>query len=606
MSESENQAGTEEQLQSVNEISSETELQEQVLHQTEEQPEATETAENYISLSKEELVTLIENAITEDVNSVRQKINALKDAFEQLISHEREAALNFFIEEGGNKDDFEFTSDALSDRFYQALKKFNKRKIEFHEQQEKQREENFKNKQAILNDFKNLIQNEENMQRAFEQFHELQNRWRNTGSVPQAKAQDLWLTYKLYTDKFYELIKINRELQELDHRKNLEMKIQLCEMAEQLLIEPSLSKAMSQLGSLQSRWREVGPVSREKRNEIWDRFKTASDKIYERRREYNEEQKAKQVAHLEAKKGILEKAIQITSAEIKKATEWVEKTKELLALQTEFKTSGYVEKNASQEVWLKFKSVCDSFFQRKNEFFQTLKKEYAANMQLKTDLCVQAENLKNSTEWKKATEEIKQLQQEWKKIGNVGEKNQYRIWERFRAACDAFFENKKNHFKSLESEHQDNLLRKTQLIEEAEGYTAAATNDETIEQLKNFQRRWSEIGMVPFDKKDEIATRFKSAIDKHFNAIRSQQRQERKTGTPAWKFAAKTSGEKGAIHHKMNSLEHEVQTWENNLGFFAKSKNADALKKEFEEKINKAKEEIKKLKEQLNAVNAEK
>lgn len=605
MNELENQNPNEDFKNEQPAVSSEAELQNASVIQPEEQEVTEDHSENFSSFGKEELVKQAESFADADISAVKAKVFAIKDAFDHLFNSEKEAALASHIEQGGTKEDFEFSADALAERFYAAIKKFNKRKADFLEEQEKKREQNLRDKLTILNEFKSLIQNEENMQKAFEQFHELQNKWRNTGNVPSAKAQDLWMTYKMYTDKFYELIKINRELQDLDWRKNLEMKIELCEKAEELLLEPSLNKSLSNLASLQNKWREVGPVSRDKKNEIWERFKAAADKIYARKTEYFNEVKVKHAKNLEEKKAIVEKLQQLLQKPIAKANDWIERAKDVVEIQNEYKKIGFAEKSSSAETWTKFRSICDKFFHDKNEFFQSLKKEYAANQQAKTDLIVQAENLKESTDWKKATEEIKQLQVQWKTIGAVGERSSQKLWERFRAACDTFFDRKKQHYSSLESEYQDNLTRKTQLTDEVEQFVAGENGEETIEQLKNFQRRWSEIGPVPFEKKDEAQQRFKKGIDKHFDTVHSRQRDLRRSGggNVQKNFTPKAGGEKGAIQHRVSSLQHEVQTLENNLGFFAKSKNSDSLKKEFEEKINKAKEEIKKLKEQLQSIN---
>jgi|CXWJ01.1.fsa_nt_gi hypothetical protein len=603
--ENQNQENPSEDVQNVQpEVNTEAELHNVPVIQAEEHEIAEEHTENFSVLGKEELVKQAEAFADADINAFKSKVYSIKDAFDHLFNSEKEAALALHIEQGGTKEDFQFGADTLTERFYAAIKKFNKRKADFLEEQEKKREQNLKDKLGVLNEFKNLIQNEENMQKAFEQFHELQNKWRNTGNVPTAKAQDLWMTYKMYTDKFYELIKINRELQDLDWRKNLEMKIELCERAEELLLEPSLNKSLSSLASLQNKWREVGPIARDKKNEIWERFKAAADKIYARRTEYFNEVKVKHDKNLEEKKAMVEKLQQLLQKPIAKANDWIERGKEVIEIQNEYKKIGFAEKKSNAEVWAKFRGICDKFFHDKNEYFQSLKKEYAANQQAKTDLIMQAENLKESTDWKKTTEEIKQLQSQWKTIGAVGERNSQRLWERFRSACDAFFDRKKQHYGSLESEYNDNLTCKTQLTDEVEQFIPGENGEETIEQLKNFQRRWSEIGPVPFEKKDEIQQRFKKAIDKHFDVVHSKQRELRKSGSYVQRnFAPKAGGEKGAIQHRVSSLQHEVQTLENNLGFFAKSKNSDSLKKEFEEKINKAKEEIKKLKEQLQSIN---
>lgn len=586
----------------LNEVQSESELIAQPMHDEPAEQEVIEPVENFSQYSKAELLTIIDGFAHEDINQVKQKVFAVKDAYEHLINSERDNALAAFIEQGGTKEDFKFTNDPADEKFFSALRKFNKRKAEHFEQVEKQRNQNLKIKQDILTELKNLIQNEENMQRAFEQFHDMQARWRSTGAVPGNKVNDLWMTYKVFTDKFYELIKINRDLQELDQRKNLEAKIQLCEKAEELILQPSLNKALGALQTLQNQWRETGPVGREKKNEVWERFKSASDKVYERRREFFDDLNKKQAANLEAKNSLLTKIDELVKQEVTKAAEWMEKSKAVIDIQNEWKKIGYADKKSNDEVWAKFKGICDDFFKRKNDFFQTLKKEYAANLQMKTELCMQAETLRDSSDWRKASEELKRLQQDWKNIGPVGDKYHYKIWDRFRAACDGFFKRKSEHYNSIEGEQTDNLAKKNLLADEVEQFVASENPSETIEQLKNFQRRWSEIGLVPFEKKDEVQKKFKAAIDKHFKSVDNLNR-DRSYNPSRTYHTGKPGNQTNDIKYRMNLLNTEVNTLENNLGFFAKSKNADAMKKEFEEKINKAKEEIKKLKQQLNEVN---
>ncbi len=602
MSEMESETGLPEN-QPAPEVKNEQELVEQPIH--EEHVEVLpEPVEDFANLSKEELVKLLEGFADDDINTVKQKVAATKDAMDHLQQGEREHALSSFIEQGGNKDDFKYEYDALDNRFHTSLRKFNKRKIEQFEHQEKQREENLKTKQGILNELKVLIQNEENMQRAFEVFHDMQARWRNTGAVPSGKVNDLWMTYKLYTDKFYELIKINRELQDLDYRKNMEAKLELCEKAEELIMEPSLNKALAQLHELQNRWRETGPVSREKKNEIWERFKAASDKVYQRREEFFQELKTKQAANLVAKNEMIAKLEELLKEEPTKSSDWVERAKHVVEIQNQWKKTGYADKKSNDEVWATFKGKCDDFFKRKNDHFVGLKKEYAANLQKKSELCIQAEAMQDSTDWKKTTEELKRLQQDWKQTGFVGEKQGQKIWERFRAACDKFFERKAEHYNSIGSEQQENLVKKTALAEQAEQFVAGDNGDETVEQLKAMQRSWTEIGLVPIEHKDTIFTRFKAAIDKHFQALRKSNNERFSSGVsrPASHYVSKPGHEKNDLKHRMNQLNTEINTLENNLGFFAKSKNADALKKEFEEKINKAKEEIKRIKQQMNEI----
>ncbi len=589
---SENQTNPVKEAQTESELINQPVADETLIHETEE------VNENYSQLSKQELLQILIDFENEEIGAVKHKVLVIKDAYENLISAEREIALSKFIEEGGMKEDFKQEGSDLDEKFFASVRKFNKRKAAHFELLEKERLQNLKTKQGILSEMKNLIQNEENMQHAFEKFHDLQATWRNTGAVPAANVNDLWQTYKLFTDKFYELIKRNRELQELDYKKNLEAKLILCEKAEELLLEPSLNKSLIALKQLQDLWRETGPVSREKKNEMWERFKAASDKVYERRREFFESLKSKQAVSLEAKKDLIAKVEQLLREEILKAADWLEKTKALAEIQNAWKKTGYADKKSNDELWASFRKLCEEFFNRKNEFFHHLKKKYAGKQQQKTELCIQAEALRESEDWRKATDELKRLQQQWKDIGYSGEKKND-LWDRFRTACDGFFKRKAEHYASIEAEQKKNLEIKTQLVDEAEKFIPSENAEEAVEQIKNFQRRWSEAGPVPFAKKDELQKRFREAIDKHFKKI-NPSGGHRASGSK--QFTPRPGNEKNDLKYRMNQLNSEVNTLENNLGFFAKSKNAESLKKEFEEKINRAKEEIKKLKQQLNDI----
>lgn len=578
----------------------------------EEHPEVeVEQVENFSVFTKEELVTTIENFLTDqDYSTVKSKINPLRDAFNDLVSHQKQEQLEKYLETGGEKDDFEYRADALEQRFSDALKKVNKRRIEFLETQEKQREQNLAAKHDILRQLKDIIQNEENMSRAFNTFHDLQNKWRAIGPVPPKNVNDLWMTYKLYIEKFYDLIKINRELQDLDQKKNLEMKIRMCEQMEELMMEPSLNKSLSRLQTLQNQWREVGTIPRDKRTEIGERFKAASDKIFERKKEYLDGLKIKHAENLKLKEALCVKAEQITLSENPSHNEFQEKTKEVLELQNEWRKTGMADKAANDEIWKRFKGTCDNFFKQKQDYYQKKKKEYQANLQAKTELCIRAEALVNSVDWRNTSVELRKLNDEWKKIGPVGAKMSDKIWNRFKSAADIFFTNKKEHFADAEKEYEGNLVKKNELIERVSQFKLGEDREQNFTSLKDFQREWTDIGLVPHDKKDEIYARFKKLIDELFNGLRLNEKEKRemqfKQKVDYLKNAAnaneKISDEKRALMNKISQLNNDVTLWENNLGFFAKSKNADQIKQEFESKINKAKSEISELKKQLQVI----
>ena len=570
-----------------------------------------EQPENFNNLSKEELVKIMENLLTEqDYSLIKSKINPLKEAFNEIISQEKQQQLEKFLDTGGEKDDFKYKADEQEIKFNDAYRKINKRRIEFHENQERHREENLNTKQEILKQLKDIIQNEENMSKAFNSFHDLQSKWRAIGPVPPKNVNDLWMTYKLYIEKFYDLIKINRELQELDQKKNLEMKINLCEQAEELHLEPSINKALTKLHTLQNHWREVGHIPREKRTEVGERFKAASDKVFERRKEYLEQLKIRQEENLKTKIALCEQAEAIPLGENSTHHELQEKLKLIQALQNDWRKTGGAEKKANDEIWKRFRTACDAFFKHKHEFYQQKKKEYAANLQAKTELCMQAEALINNTDWKHSSAELKRLNEEWKKTGPVALKVSDKIWNRFRSACDTFFQNKRNHFSEADKQYEENYNNKIRLLERIEQYKPAENQEENFNNIKNFQREWNEIGMVPLAKKEEVQSSYRKLIDGLFSGLKlseqekNQMRYKEKLDTyrSAPHSKEKISDEKKNLMHKLSQLKNDVNVWENNLGFFAKSKNADGIKQEFEEKIKKAKEEISRLKDQLQMI----
>jgi len=577
-----------------------------------------EPEEDYSQLSQEDLAVRMENFSREaEVNSVKNRVHSVREVFYSLFNQERDTALAAFLEAGGERADFEYKSP-VEERFTVAYKLYQKRRSEYVLGQEKLRADNLKQKHDILTQMKNILQKEEDMSKAFNDFHELQARWRGIGPVPPQHVNDLWMTYKLYTDRFYEFIRLNRELQDLEMKKNLEMKMQLCERAEELLLEPSLNKALQEVQLLQQKWREIGSVPREKRTEIWLRFKAAADKVYENKREYLDSQKKVFESNYNAKSALITQAEELVNRTVDRHQQWQDNLKQLLELQAEWRKIGPAGKEHNDSVWQKFKGLSDQFFKRKDEFYKNRKKEYAANLQAKTELCIQAEALIDSLDWKATSQEMARLQQEWKKIGPAGDKNE-KIWQRFRAAADSFYNRKNEHFAGQDEAQAVNLGLKNELIGEVERYERPGDPSEAIEQLKAFQRKFTEIGLVPFKQKEDIQQRFRAAIQVHFDALKStpeyrqsirrsepgnrSENRPRPAGArmnhPRQPQEAEGSDEQRNLMSRMNKLNGEVQLWENNLGFFANSKNASALKQEYEQKIQAARDEINKLKAKL-------
>ena len=599
----------------------EEEVQIEVTDESHEELEA-EPAEDFGQMSKEDLVIRMDAFSKEnDVNAVKNRVQAARDSFQAIFNQERDIAYAAFIEAGGIKEEFDY-KDTLEEKFFDAYKVFQKRRSEFILGQEKIRSTNLKVKNEILLQMKNILQTEEDMSKAFNEFHELQAKWRGVGPVPPQNVNDLWMTYKLYCDRFYEFIRLNRELQDLEMKKNLEMKMHLCEKAEELLLEPSLNKALQDMQTLQIKWREVGAVSREKRTEIWVRFKAAVDKVYDNKRSYIDSQKEFFEKNFADKNALIANAEEIIKDQFANHQQWQAGLKKLLELQTDWRKIGPAGKDHNDSIWNKFKATCDQFFKNKDEFYKQKKQEYAANLQQKTELCIQAESLKESDAWKNTAQELIRLQQEWKKIGPAGDKNE-KIWHRFKEACDAFFTRKTAHFSDQDNAQAGNLELKNALITEVEKLEVNGDPNEALEQLKAFQRKFTEIGLVPMKQKDDIQQRFRAAIQVHFDALKSTpeyrqsfkrtdrpdrpergDRPERAGGRGERPYRPSTESggneEQRNLSSKVTKLAGEVQLWENNLGFFANSKNASALREEYESKIQQAKEEINKLKVRLN------
>ncbi|MBK9318524.1 MAG: DUF349 domain-containing protein [Bacteroidetes bacterium] len=569
--------------------------------------------ESFGHMSKEELVTKMEALSKEnDLNAVKNSVYAAREAFLTIFNQEKDLAFASFIEAGGVKEDFDY-KDALEERLSEAYKYFQKRRSEFVLGQEKIRTENLRQKNEILQQMKNILQKEEDMLKAFNEFHDLQAKWRSIGPVPPQNVNDLWMTYKLYSDRFYEFIRLNRELQDLEMKKNLEMKMHLCEKAEELLLEPSLNKALQDIQALQHKWREIGAVPREKRTEIWVRFKAAVDKIFENKRSYLDSQKKFFDDNFNAKNELVAKVEEFLKEKFDKHQHWQDGLKRLLELQGEWRKIGPAGKEHNDSIWHKFKTSCDQFFKNKDEFYKSKKQEYATNLQAKTELCIQAESLKESSDWKNTANELIRLQQEWKKLGPAGSQNE-KIWHRFKAACDDFFGRKTAHFSDQDQAQSGNLEQKNELIKAVEEFALPADPNEAIEQLKTFQRKFTEIGLVPLKQKDDIQQRFRAAIQVHFDALKAKpeykqsyrQRQDRPERNERSERSYKPQHQDGGgndeqrnLLSKVNKLTGEVQLWENNLGFFANSKNAAALRQEYEDKIQQAKDEINKLKVKL-------
>ena len=552
--------------------------------------------DKFAGKGKEELVALFARMLEEQpVQSIRRDVEALKIAFYRIRRAEVEAARRKFIEEGGAEEDFAPAVDGVEVQLKELFKEYRRRRDAFIANLEAEKEANLKVKQAIIEELKELVNSDETLNHTFNKFRELQQRWKDTGIVPQQHVKDLWETYNLHVENFYSFIKINKELRDLDLKKNYEQKVALCEQAEALVLEPSVVEAFHKLQKLHDEWRETGPVANEYKEALWERFKAASSRINKQHQEHFETLKGEQVKNLELKTGLCVATEELSSQPLTTRKEWNRASDRLLEIQKTWKTIGFAPKKDNNRIYERFRTACDRFFEAKRQFYAGMKTEMEHNLQLKIEICEAAESLMNSEEWKKATDELIALQTRWKQIGAVSRRHSDAVWKRFRAACDKFFERKASHFASVDGEHEENLQKKLALLAEMAGADVKAGGYEVI---REFQRRWGEIGFVPIKQKDAIQKKYKAAVDELFNTLRGSER-DRSMGRFREKVSSfKASGdrrlrsERERLYNKVRQLEQEIGLLENNIGFFAKSKNAEALVADVRAKIERAREEM--------------
>ena len=552
--------------------------------------------DKFAGKGKEELVALFARMLEEQpVQSIRRDVEALKIAFYRIRRAEVEAARRRFVEEGGAEEDFAPSVDGAEIQLKEQFKEYRRRRDAFIANLEAEKEANLKVKQAIIEELKELVNSDETLNHTFNKFRELQQRWKDTGIVPQQHVKDLWETYNLHVENFYSFIKINKELRDLDLKKNYEQKVALCEQAEALVLEPSVVEAFHKLQKLHDEWRETGPVANEYKETLWERFKAASSRINKQHQEHFETLKGEQVKNLELKTGLCVATEELSSQPLTTRKEWNRASDRLLEIQKTWKTIGFAPKKDNNRIYERFRTACDRFFEAKRQFYAGMKTEMEHNLQLKIEICEAAESLMNSEEWKKATDELIALQARWKEIGAVSRRHSDAIWKRFRAACDKFFERKASHFASVDGEHEENLRQKLALLDEM---AAADVKAGGYDVIREFQRRWGEIGFVPIKQKDAVQKKYKAAVDALFNTLRGSERDRsmnrfrEKVSTLKSAGSNRLRSERERLYNKVRQLEQEIGLLENNIGFFAKSKNAEALVADVKAKIDRAREEM--------------
>ena len=585
---------------------------EEVLDKVEEViEEMKENAVNYGEKTLAELSELFQS-LNESVDRMKRskEAEAIKSAFYKRLSREKAAAgEDSTVEEPDENAPVEDENTvpmqsgplspfaAIEGAFKSAYNEYKKARAEYNKELDAQREENLAKKEALIEELKALVENPGDMKDAFPKFRDIQNRWRETGPVPQQNFRDVNDTYQLHVTKFYDLVDINRELRDLDFKKNLEAKTAYCEQAEALAEDEDVVESFKELQKLHEQWKDLGPVAKEYRDEIWERFRAATSVINKKYQAHFEGLKEQQLENLAAKVALCEKVEAIAEKEITSSTMWNALSKEIEEIQAEWRKIGFATRKENQKVYDRFRAACDKFFERKRASFTEFKDTMNANLEKKMSIIEEAESLKDSTDWKATGDRLIELQKQWKEIGAVPRKKSEQIWKRFRAACDAFFtarDNREGGTPSLGA----NLAAKKALVAEIKAFEGEAT----AEAAKQFEEKWAAIGFVPFKEKDAIQAAYKEAMQAKFPDWGSRGAR-RDRGTSA--RSGKPLSEKDKLKEQFTALQQEIQTYENNIGFFGLSKGAEALKAQMQKRIDDAKAKLEDLKVQIRAKEAE-
>ena len=577
-------------------------------------PEVNETENQTIEVpqTQEEVVARVKELAEADAPAEKQELDALKQAFYKIHKANVAAARAQFIENGGEPEAFLPTPNVLEDEFKAAMNVIKQKRAELQAELDRQKEENLQKKQEILERIKALSATPEEANQAYKEFKELQNQWKELTLVPAEKANELWKTYQLYVEQYYDQLKLNNEFREYDFKKNLEIKTRLCETAEKLNEEADVISAFQQLQALHQEFKETGPVAKELREEIWARFKAASTAVNKRHQQYFEELKQKEEENLAHKTALCEKIEAIDLTAIKTAAAWEAQTQQIIEMQKEWRTIGFAPQKMNVKIFERFRGACDRFFTEKAAFFKRLKEEQAQNLAKKTELCEKAEALKDSTDWKATADKLMQIQKEWKTIGAVPKKHSESLWQRFIGACDYFFEQKGKNTASQRGEEKENLQKKEQVIEKLKALLETDEEENKQEAVRELMKEWNEIGFVPFKEKDKIYKAYHETVDQLFKALNmSAARRRLDNFKNNLKNDAKEGGqglsrERERLVRAYENKRSEIKTYENNLGFLTcSSKKGSSLLNEMNKKMEKLKDELNLIGEKIAAIDKE-
>jgi hypothetical protein len=560
-------------------------------------------------ISKQEILDELKGLVAHAETVAREQVDKLKQSYYRTVKAETDELRKVFVENGGNEADFETPEDEDASLLKELLAEYKQKKSLLNEKDSQLKEENYAKKLQLIDRLQALVESQEDFNRRYNEFKEIQQKWKELDPVPQEQVRDLWRNYQVQSERFYDLIKINNQFRDYDFKKNLELKTSICETVEKLANEPDAISAYHQLQKLFQQWREIGPVSREHRDTLWMRFKEASTVVNRNHHSYFEALKAGEEKNLKAKTEICELVEHIDYALLKTYKDWEKKSKEVISCQKKWYSIGFATKKQNSKIFDRFRNACSQYFSRKAEFHKTLKKEFEKNHQLKRDLIAKAEELKDRTDWKEATKAVIEIQNEWKKIGPVAYKYSDLLWKQFIAACDHFFEQKSKLFHSHKTEESANLATKQLLVDKITALGTELPVNEAMTELKLLIAEWNTVGHVPFKEKDRIYKAFRTAVDKQYDRLniaqsdRRMQQYRTTLATEAGRDRGKLHGERDKLMRTFERIKSELQTYENNVGFFnVSSKGGNNLRKEMEHKIERLKEEMALIVKKIDAI----
>ena len=558
--------------------------------------------------SKEEILRRATEIVAENETPDKEEIDNLKTTFYKLHIAERDAEQKAYLENGGDPEAYQVSPDPVEDAFKAQMGVIKERRAKLFLEQEQEKQENLQKKTEIIEKIKAMATSPDEANKSYQAFKELQQQWKEIKAVPAEKANELWRNYQLYVEQFYDLLKLNNEAREYDFKKNLELKEKLCENAERLADEKDIISAFHQLQELHQEYREIGPVSKELREQIWARFKAASTVINKRHQQHFEEMRANEEENLAKKTALCEKVETIVAAENKGAADWEKRTKEIIDIQAEWKTIGFAPQKMNVKIFERFRTACDVFFSRKADFFKAMKEKYAQNAEKKKELVEKARQLSESTDWKSTADKLIALQKEWKTIGMVPRKLGDKLWNDFITACNHFFEARNAAHAGTRGEERENLSKKKAVIAKLKEMMGT-TPDNAAETIKQLIEEYNAIGHVPFNEKDKVYAHFHDTVDKLYKelniSVASQKLDDFKSNLKnlAKKGADVVDNERGKLMHRYEALKSEIQTYENNLGFLtAKSKKGNSLVDEMNRKVTRLKDDLELVRQKIKAI----